>query len=196
MTIPFRGQITVHHLRRSLLYQARGLLLLFGLLFILVNVSTILPLIVRRVPLHIGDILPFLFPNLLVLSGIWIIFIRGPQQTLKENRMFQGDMYGTADEEGIVINGNGFTSRLLWKAYIAYKLQGDVLLLYQSPQSFNVFPRSHFESNAVWEQFKVLVREQIPLSAPPQSHRWLIIGIIVIVAILLFSLLRIFLARL
>jgi hypothetical protein len=192
--IPFRGQIDVKVLRRvygRFLTSNRFL----QVLWILVAISMIW--VVLLAPLVHGDPI--------TLEGTWpialyILFFAGvivyslyiaPRMVLQSSVLLRSPIVGEAKEAGVHMESEHSRSEIPWEAFLKRKIGKDMVLLYQSIQLTNVFPREFFASDADWQAFVDLVRRRVPeKAARDRGGRswtlWLVVIWIVVFVIVIF----------
>ncbi|HEV7507865.1 MAG TPA: YcxB family protein [Thermoanaerobaculia bacterium] len=81
----------------------------------------------------------------------------------------QAPISGEAKESGVHMETEHTRSELPWDVFFKRKTGKDIVLLYQSIQVTNVFPREFFASDTDWQAFLELVRQHVP-DAAPQSR--------------------------
>jgi hypothetical protein len=57
-------------------------------------------------------------------------------------------------------------SELPWSVFFKRKIGKDIVVLYQSIQVVNIFPREFFATETDWEAFVDLVYQNVPEAAP------------------------------
>jgi hypothetical protein len=70
---------------------------------------------------------------------------------------------GTASDSGIQMSAKYGNASWTWDYFIKYKYSKKLVLLYQAPGLFHVFPRSLFESKTDWSTFVELIKVNISL---------------------------------
>jgi hypothetical protein len=171
MEIPFRGQIDVNILRRmnQVALTPSRRTLIFGGIVALVVIW--------------GQIVPWLQGGAITWEGagpvvVFVLFLVGlfgyslyvaPRKLLQSNTLLQSSIVGEAKESGIHMETNHTRSELLWSVFFKRKIGKDIVVLYQSIQVVNIFPREFFATDTDWEAFVDLVYQQVPEAAPA---RW------------------------
>jgi hypothetical protein len=89
-----------------------------------------------------------------------------PRKVLQSSKLLQATIMGEAKESGIRIETEHSRSELPWDVFPKRKITKDIVLLYQSIQVTNVFPREFFASETDWQAFVELVRQNVPEGAP------------------------------
>lgn len=168
MEIPFRGQIDVGILRRmnrTILTPGRSALIFGGV----VGLSILWAVMA---PLFRGDALSFegLWPVLLFLlffaAAIGYSLYVAPRKVLQSSTLLQAPIVGEVKETGIRVETEHSRSDIPWDAFLKRKIGKDIVLLYQSIQGVNIFPREFFAGEADWQAFVELVRQRVPEQAP------------------------------
>jgi YcxB-like protein len=196
METPFRGQIDAEILRRAnrtALTLSPRTLILGGIVALVVIGGQVVPW------LHgdtiswegIGPVLVFV----LFLAGLFGYSLYGePRRILQDNALLQYSIVGEAKESGIRMETEHTLSELPWDVFFKRKIGKDIVLLYQSIEVVDIFPREFFATETDWEAFVDLVYQHVP-DAAPRGHggstgtfRIFWIGLaILIVVILLWS---------
>jgi hypothetical protein len=168
MAIPFRGQIDVNILRR----MNRTVLTLSPRTLIL---GSVVALVVIG-----GQVVSWLQGGAITWDGagpvvVFVLFLVGlfgyslyvaPRKLLQSNALLQSSIEGEATESGIRMETDHTRSELPWSVFFKRKIGKDIVVLYQSIQVVNVFPREFFATETDWEAFVDLVYQQAPEAAP------------------------------
>jgi hypothetical protein len=115
---------------------------------------------------------PSIFPvGLLFVVVVFAIvlaytFYVAPRKMLESNKLLQALMWGEVTESGIVLESERSRADLTWDVFLRAKISPRIVLLYQSLQVYNLFPREHFGSDADWAAFVDRVRRHVPLATP------------------------------
>jgi len=198
MGIPFRGQIDLAVLRRMnrLVFRPSRRSMIVGGLVVLIILWGVI-----GVPLTQGDapsvtfeeMMPFLV-FVLFFAGIlaYSLFV-GPRKILESGKLLQNPISGRVTEHGVRIETPHSQADFPWDVYYKARIGPDLVLLYQSIQISNPFPREFFASDADWQAFVDLVRQRVPLK-PKQEQgmgrhvkRFLLWLVIFIVVVLLWN---------
>jgi len=78
----------------------------------------------------------------------------------KRQHVFES-LNGLITSEEIRITQASLNQTINWKRYAKFKKFSKVLLLYDSPYSFHIFPKHIFEGEEDWEKFVNLVKIQV-----------------------------------
>ncbi|WP_420644731.1 YcxB family protein [Candidatus Leptofilum sp.] len=78
----------------------------------------------------------------------------------KRQHVFES-LNGLITSEEIQITQASLNQTINWKRYVKFKKFSKVLLLYDSPYSFHIFPKHIFEGEEDWRKFVDLVKIQI-----------------------------------
>src|SRR5579863_6678321 len=79
---------------------------------------------------------------------IWPIVIA--RRTERTSRTFGTPLKGSATESGLHIESAFGASDLPWDVFYRFKMTDSLVLVYQSAQMMNVFPRSFFSGDEDW----------------------------------------------
>ncbi|OLP17688.1 hypothetical protein BST81_15320 [Leptolyngbya sp. 'hensonii'] len=80
----------------------------------------------------------------------------------QSNKLIQGEISGVVDQERIVWSHAYGELRCPWEIILKYREVADIFLLYTSLNQAILLPRSFFQSDADWHQFRQLVAEKLP----------------------------------
>lgn len=193
MAVPFRGQIDAGVLRRmnrtALTLSPRTLI--FGGIVALVVIC--------------GQVVSWLQGGAITWEGVgpvvvFVLFLAGlfgyslyvaPRKLLQSNTLLQSTIVGEARESGIRMETDPIPSELPWDGFFKRKIGKDIVLLYQSIQVVNVFPRELFATETDWEAFVDLVYQNVPEAAPtsrggrPATLKVLLIWMTIFIALIL-----------
>jgi hypothetical protein len=168
MQIPFRGQIDADVLRRT----RRTALTLSRPTLFLGSVGALVLIWGQAVPLFQGkpvswdDGGPVLL-FVLFFAGLAVYsLVVAPRRILQGNALRQSTIAGTASESGIRIETELTPSDLPWNVFFKRKVGKDIVLLYQSLEVVNIFPRELFATETDWQDFVDLVDQNVPDAAP------------------------------
>jgi hypothetical protein len=192
MKIPFAGQLTqqqyvhaqyVHQQGSSRARVAERLMLMFVVLVVLISLAVV-PSLLRLV-----------FP--IILFGIFFVSFRwlSPRiiiaTTWRHHKSLQAPMAGSVTPSGISYDASHFKGEVDWTMFLKYKQSPTLVLLYQSPLVFNLFPRSFFRTDEDWNGFLTLVKDRVPIKVEGEGRaqrlQWLVfLGVILIVGLISF----------
>lgn len=104
--------------------------------------------------------------DVFVLLYLFLLMPRLRERQIKRmwqsNKMIQAEISGEADQEGIVWRHTYGELRCPWEIVLKYRESADIFLLYTSINQALLLPRSFFNLEEDWIQFKQLVSEKIP----------------------------------
>lgn len=94
------------------------------------------------------------------------VLIRQPlghrfRETRRTDKRFSMPIHGVASNEGIEINGDGFSHFLPWSEYLYYKASPDMMVFYRSGLTLSLFSRTEFTSDSDWQTFQQLVQRHV-----------------------------------
>jgi len=92
----------------------------------------------------------------LVVSFCWVPFmlaliLRGWRRTYAKSPYLHKPLVGSVSSETFIAEGVTGRTEMRWDQFVRIRHGKDFLLLYHSPQLFNVLAREFFESDAAWE---------------------------------------------
>ncbi len=107
----------------------------------------------------------FLLPLAFGVLFFGLFFYLSP--SLSARRVFQNPIMrqvqqGTVTPERIAYRAPGPYRELKWSLYRSASLYPGLVLLYQTNDTFNYFPRKYFESEEDWRAFRKLVHQKVP----------------------------------
>lgn len=105
--------------------------------------------------------LTLLLPLLIGALVFWVVLRYSVQNTWKKSQAAFSAISGTITEDAVAYNTAQSESKSSWGLFQKYKIAPDMVLLYQTTNAFNVFPRHFFRSEADWKAFVELVRQKI-----------------------------------
>src|SRR6478672_10502396 len=164
MEIPFSGQIDVDILRRTnraALTPTRGKLLFLGLVVLFAGWGVVAPAF-QGGAIAWETLAPLLIVLPLFAGMVAYILYVGPRKQLASHRLLQSPISGSASEAGLRVETEHSRSELPWDVFLRRTIGADLVLLYQSAQGANAFPREFFASEGDWRAFVELVRENVP----------------------------------
>ena len=165
MEIPFRGQIDLAVLRRMnrLVFTPSRRSMIVGVLFALFMLWGLV-----GVPLIQGrawkDVMAPLFILLAIVGLFAYSIFMSPRRVLESGKLLQDPQTGRITENGVLIETPRSRADIPWDAFFRARIGPDLVLLYQSLQICNVFPREFFASDADWQAFVDLARQHVPLN--------------------------------
>jgi hypothetical protein len=168
MEIPFRGQIDVGVLRRMNLTSmtpGRSTLIFFGVFGLLFLLAVITPLFSGGTVSFEGFGTVLLFLLLFAAAIAYSLYV-APRKVLQSSTLLQSPIQGEVKETGIRVETEHSRSEIPWDAFLKRKIGKDIVLLYQSIQVVNIFPKEFFAGEADWLAFVDLVRQRVPEKAP------------------------------
>ncbi len=108
---------------------------------------------------------------------------------------FKFPLSGVISEAGLSIQARRTQTQIQWTLYKSARLSPGNVLLYQTNNCFNVFPRKFFASDADWKAFRSLVEQKVEKKTyiskdptPPRFGRhanWIIYGVLFLVIVLM-----------
>lgn len=114
------------------------------------------------------DISAALFPGIIfpviLLSFPWWIPILQAASYNQAGNIYRAPVHGAIDETGISVNNQNIQAKFLWNTFGHSVKKGEIVLLYQGKNSFNIFTKSMFQSPADWEAFLALLQAKNILS--------------------------------
>jgi hypothetical protein len=129
---------------------------------------------------------------LLFAAAIGYSLYVAPRKVLQSSRLLQSPIVGEVKETGIRVETEHSRSEIPWDAFLKRKMGKDIVLLYQSIQVVNIFPREFFAGEADWQAFVDLVRQRVPEQAPksrggglPTRLKTLLIWMVIFVVVIL-----------
>jgi hypothetical protein len=160
MEIRFAGAISLPDFQRAQAVDGRTRLtwlILTGLvgLLVLLQLFTLL-----SEPFTATTLLT-LFPLLLATVFFWGFVRWQIRSTWKKNQAMFSAISGVITENTVQYNTGQSESTMRWELFQKHKSAPDMILLYQTTQAFNVFPRHFFTSDADWSAFTRLVEEKL-----------------------------------
>jgi hypothetical protein len=143
------------------------LIVFFGLFILIISFLLLYPVISNPSALADTDwlmkrllrIIPgFVLYATVITYPWWMSFLSFNQK----GNIYRNGISGIVNESGFeIVNNEGLNARLAWDALINYQIVNVFIKLYQNPNSFYVFKRSMFASQADWEQLLALVKEKV-----------------------------------
>lgn len=97
------------------------------------------------------------FPFILLSFPWWMPLLQASGYNQPGN-IYRTPVHGVIDETGISINNQNMQAKFLWNTLVNSIKNGEIVLLYQGKNSFNVFTKSMFQSPADWEAFLALLK--------------------------------------
>jgi hypothetical protein len=111
---------------------------------------------------------PFSISSLILLMPLvigalvfWLALRFIVQRSWKQSQTTFAAISGTISDDAVAYNTAQSQSRSAWDLFQRYKIAPDMVLLYQTTNAFNVFPRHFFSTEADWAAFVQLVQQKI-----------------------------------
>jgi hypothetical protein len=159
--IPFEGTLTYEdflHAQR-LHAGARGSMLVPAILCLLWAILMFLSLALQRKPVALWEYwflgLPVLVVPVLLLRRLRI------RRLWASSKLNGQPMAGHISEVGVELRLPILEARMTWSAYLRSKADDDLLLLYQQPATFNMFPKRFFRDDADWRACRELIEQHL-----------------------------------
>jgi hypothetical protein len=165
MPIYYAGKVTKQEYLKSFILHSsriRQRKWFFGFAILVIIVGAIV--MHNQNPRMLTDYAPSLLFGLLFLSYPWWTPYLSLLSYGQKGNFFHSNLHGAISDNTITINGEKLQIELQWTAFIDYKIDKDLVLLYQSPNQFNIFVRSMFSNQDEWEMFASVAREKIALN--------------------------------
>ena len=164
MEIPFEGRITQQdYLQAQSLHRLRFpkfVIIIRNIFFGLIAVGLVMSSVSE--PAILQTALPVIVILGVLFGARWWLFRSQTVNDWKNNKAFQDSISGTISSQGVHFLGGYFSSDIEWKMYYGFKKSPALLLLYQSPNTFNLFPKEFFSGETDWEAFIRLIEQNIP----------------------------------
>ncbi len=161
------------------------LLPIFGLLVLIVSLASV-----------VHD--PKQFPSLAgaIVVGLFLLFFRRLQVwfSFRRDNRLQGQFEATISDSGIDVSSLKASSKYDWSAFIRYAETKNLLLVYQAPQVFNVFPKRAFAAGEV-DAFRSLLDKNLGAASTAYHKRisprtWVFLIVVAIAAMMLVMAIR------
>ncbi len=171
MEIPYKGQITKNDFLKCLKIvssrQFKWQRRLFGFILALMSCSILFSLLVDSSEAanttlwsKPGNFVALLFTIGVLSSPWWAPYLQLSSYNQKAN-IYRSEVYGTVGEEEITIDNGEVTAVFQWSAYTDFKIEKDLLLLFQGKQAFNPFKEEMFADESEWERFISVVKNKL-----------------------------------
>lgn len=165
--VPFEGRIdrrlAVEAQRLYLRPGPRGAVMLVVGLVIIFSCMVAVPWILHGSgpgAVSIAEVAAFMA---LWVASMWFFSpILNARRVERTSRIFGTPLHGRVTEAGVHLESAYGTSDLPWELFFRFKATESLVILYQSAQMFNVFPRSFFGSDEDWRRFRAWVEEKVP----------------------------------
>jgi hypothetical protein len=190
--IPFSGQLVQQqYLEAQYLHQRpssrRGgaqRLIFVTIAFMLLVVAVLNPSLLRLV-------LPIIFLVLVLVGFCWLYPRVVVATTWRHHTSLRAPMSGVVTTRGITYHGSSFRGEVDWSTFVKHKESPTLVLLYQSPLVFNLFPRSFFRTDNEWRMFLAQVQEHVPATLDGEARtrriQWItFLGMMCIVGLISF----------
>lgn len=171
MDIQYKGHITKNDFLKCLKVvssrQFKWQKRLFGFILALITCSILFSLLqvsseatASARLLKPNNIAVLLIPIGILSSPWWIPYLQMSAYNQKAN-IYRTEVYGTASENEITINNDEVTAVFQWGAYTEYKIDKELLILFQGKKAFNLFKEDMFDNTGEWEKFISLVKDKL-----------------------------------
>lgn len=129
-----------------------------GIFLVFLSIALVITIINQ--PQILSALFPgIVFPFIFLTFPWWIPLLQVSNYNNAAN-IYRAPVQGAIDDSGITINGQNTKVNFLWGAYTHFVKKGDLVLVYQNKNSFNIFTQSMFSSAADWEAFIRLLEEK------------------------------------
>jgi hypothetical protein len=117
------------------------------------------------------------YVEVLLFAGLWplLLWVLLPllqaQRLARTSAAFGRPLSGVADADRIHVESARGAADLAWSTFHRARFADALVLLYQSEQTYMVFPRAFFASAEDWQTFLALAQAKVPASRrvpPPQ----------------------------
>lgn len=102
----------------------------------------------------------FLAVPLVVVAALYLRRFRY-RRMWASSKLNAQPMMGHISEVGVEVRLPILEARMTWHAYLKFKADDDLLLIYQQPGMFNLFPKRFFRDDADWRACRELVEQQL-----------------------------------
>lgn len=160
MELAFGGAISLQDFERAQALDGRTRRFerwSLGLVAILLLIQ-LFPLL--REPFALMWLLPMI-PLLVFVLGYRFLIRWQLRRSWQANRAVYDSIEGRVYDDHVTYNTAHSTSAIRWALFHSARVAPDMVLLYQTPQAFNVFPRDFFRTEADWTAFTRLVAEKV-----------------------------------
>jgi hypothetical protein len=161
--VPFAGRLDRQlaiAAQRLYMRPGRRAVVLLALGFLLLCSSVVVLQGTRFSLVTLAELAAFM---LLWLASLWFLTpLLNARRVERTSKLFASPLHGVATETGIHLESAYGTSDLPWDVFFRYKATDSLVILFQSTQLFNVFPRSFFGSDEDWHGFRVWVADKVP----------------------------------
>lgn len=83
------------------------------------------------------------------------------EKAFKQNPDFRNPVSGSVSEDGLSIESSRVQTQFKWNIYRSARLSPGLVLLYQTNNWYNIYPRKFFSTEADWLAFRSLVEQKI-----------------------------------
>lgn len=116
------------------------------------------------------DYVLYLFPIFLIFGFVWLLPLQATRSYLNPRNIFNQPMHGSIDaENGFTIVTALSTVSIGWNAFIGYRHNGNLILLYQNNNCFNILTRNLFASEEEWSTLLAFLNSHFPKG--PKSNK-------------------------
>lgn len=158
--IPFEGTLTYEDFLHAQRLHA-GMRGGFALPAIVITIASLLiGLMAWEGPrLTPATLLAFSVP--LVVVALLVIRRYSYRQMWTSSKLNGQPMMGHISDVGVELRLPILEARMTWPAYLKYKADDELLLIYQQPAMFNLFPRRFFRDDADWQASRELLEQHL-----------------------------------
>jgi hypothetical protein len=161
MDIHFSGHITQNDFVQAVQMHYRRQIYLFilpGLIYVPV-VIYITKILSKQ---YLSPIFGIFIALVAIIFLYYQLFHSAPKKAYKNPQNFYLHPFeGQATEENICFNNYQMNMNFLWSSFIQYYVKGNMVLLYQNKNCFNILTRSQFANEADWLAFLELVNKKV-----------------------------------
>ncbi len=158
--IPFEGTLTYEDFLHAQRLHA-GMRGGYVLPAIVVTIASLLIGLMAwdRPRLTPATLLAFSVP--LVVLALLVVRRYSYRQMWTASKLNGQPMMGHISDVGVELRLPILEARMTWPAYLKYKADDELLLIYQQPAMFNLFPRRFFRDDADWQASRELLEQHL-----------------------------------
>ncbi len=163
--IPFSGSFTEDELAAAL-RLGRQIKKWYIILYWIVGACVVAGFLYELISGPQSNIVPFFFMAWLFM-GLTFYFTptKNARKIFAQNSDYQNQISGVVSEEGFSIQASQAQTQSQWTIYRSTRLSPGYVLLYQLNNTFNVYLRKFFATEADWLAFRALVEQKIAKKA-------------------------------